>query len=1047
MPIESSLTGLGFTSTPASLSPQHENTGTNLSIMENRSLICAKTGESLRLVCVSGAHRSGTSMVTRSLVILRFELGEKLMPPRGGNNAKGFFEDLDVVQLNEKLLAACNRHWDSVLPLNAQEINSLIQKGYAEQGLRLLQLKLSQHNHFAFKDPRTSKLIPFWETALGRGGIKPVHLFVVRNPLSIAASLQKRDGIPTGKSLLIWLEHVLSFLNATQGSKVLFVSYEAFMDSPEEQVDRIGAWLGKEVDPVELSRFTSNFIDKQLQHTSFATQDLLQSTSVPALVKEVYLGIEAFCKDTSPDSDFKEVLAKWTAEFRSLEFFLNIVDAQTSTDHSLSNELLHTQGQFEFARRELTKAADTIANLNRQISAQKFLVRTRESEIDEIRSSRSWKITAPLRGLGTLARRYKVLIFAKRMAELFLTQAGRDKINSFARKKGGYLALCRLAISDVRTNGLRQGLGHAISRVTNQASRLALQHEFHKDYENWLNQYEVVDDALLTRMEKAMEAMAQKPTFSIVMPVYNPPIEFLAKAIESVLAQNYPYWQLCIADDASTQPEVRACLEKYSMQDDRVKVVYRPTNGHISAASNSALTLATGDFVVLLDQDDLLPVYALMKVAEAINRQPEADLLYSDEDKIDESGRRFHPYFKTDWNPDLIYSHNVFSHLGIYRRSLVSKVGGFREGFEGSQDYDLLLRCLEQTSATRIVHIPHVLYHWRAHQGSTSVSNQAKPYAMVAGESAINDHFLRTNIKGRVKLEDTGYRVYYDLPPSPPLVSIIIPTRDQAALVEACIKSVLLKTQYPRFEILLVDNGSTEKESFDAWERLKGSGVKVLRDDAPFNFSRLNNVAAAVATGEVFCLLNNDTEVITADWLNTLVSHALRPEVGAVGARLLYPNGAVQHAGVVLGLGGIAGHSHYAFPAELDGYFSRVRLTSTFSAVTGACLVVRRELYQEVGGLDEKHLAVAFNDLDFCLKLSAKGYRCVYAPDAVLYHHESVSRGHEDDPVKVARLQSEASVMYERWGPLIANDPFYSPNLSLDPPGFGLAWPPRVSIQ
>ena len=1004
----------------------------------------------LKLVIVAGAHRSGTSLVARSLGVFNLQLGEELMAPQPGNNAKGFFEDLDVVQLHDEILAACNRHWDSVLPLNAQEISGLVQKGSAERALELVESKISQHGHFAFKDPRVSKLIPFWDAALGQGGIQPAYLFVVRNPLSVAASLKKRDGFPIGKSLLLWLEHVLSFLNATQGLKVLFVSYDAFMALPKAQINRMGAWLGKEVDPVELSRFTNGFLDKRLQHTSFVTEDLLQSTSVPALVKEVYLGIKAFCNDISADSQFKEMLAKWTAEFRSLEFFLDIVDGQSlqyrQLDSQLRNELFHTQGQFEFARQELTKAADTIADLNRQISAQKFLVRTRESEIDEIRSSRSWKITAPLRALGALARRYKMLIFAKRMAELVLTQAGRNKINSFAQKKGGYLALCRFAISDIRANGLRQGLGHAVSRVMKQASRLALAHEFHKDYESWLTQYEVVDDALLTRMEEAMETMAHKPTFSIVMPVYNPPIEFLAQAIESVLAQNYPYWQLCIADDASSLPEVRACLEDYCKRDERVRAVYRPTNGHISAASNSALTLATGDFVVLLDQDDLLPVYALMKVAEAINRQPEADLLYSDEDKIDESGRRFHPYFKTEWNPDLIYSHNVFSHLGVYRRSLVSKVGGFREGFEGSQDYDLLLRCLEQTTPARIVHIPHVLYHWRAHQGSTSVSNQAKPYAMVAGERAINDHFLRTNIKARVKLEDTGYRVYYDLPPSPPLVSIIIPTRDQAALVEACIKSVLLKTQYPRFEILLVDNGSTEKESFEAWERLKGLGVKVLRDDAPFNFSRLNNAAAAVASGEFLCLLNNDTEVIAADWLNTLVSHALRPEVGAVGARLLYPNGTVQHAGVVLGLGGVAGHSHYACPAELDGYFSRVRLTSTFSAVTGACLVVRRELYQQVGGLDEKHLAVAFNDLDFCLKLSAKGYRCVYAPDAVLYHHESVSRGHEDDPVKVARLQREAGFMYERWGPLIENDPFYSPNLSLDPPGFGLAWPPRVSL-
>lgn len=998
------------------------------------------------VVIVAGMHRSGTSAVARALSIFNRRLGDDLMPAAPNNNEKGFWEDLDVVALNDEILAACNRRWDSTLPLKQRDYDLLIEQGFLEQVKGLLEKKLSTYRNFAFKDPRLSKLLPLWKKAFEFLNINVSYVCVVRNPLSVAASLQQRDSFPISKSLFLWLEHILSFLNALSSTPALFVSYDKFMASPEAEIRRMAEWLKDEINPQELRHYLNHFLDEDLQHARYSSQDLADHEDVYPLVKEVYAFVEPLQDTLSASKELKPLLGKWTREFAGLEIFLRLTDEQSLCVDALDRDRAAIEVRLEDSQAESELRGARIAELERHLVEKDEALKLLEHQLHHLKLSRSWRITAPLRNLGAFARRFKAIVFLKRTVFLVFTGSGRKRLHQLAERKGGYLALTQATLSFVRQNGLRLGYKRAVLHIMGQASGLALMYEAHHDYNRWVEQYEKVDEEGLLRMSQQALRLAYKPVFSVVMPVYNPPIHFLCLAIESVIAQVYPHWELCIADDASTSPDVHACLVKYQHRDSRIKVIFRQANGHISAASNSALTLATGDYIALLDQDDLLPPYALFKVAQAINRNPDAQLLYSDEDKIDAAGNRFHPYFKSDWNPDLIYAHNMFSHLGVYKRDLVSKVGGFRIGLEGSQDYDLLLRCLEQVQgqSKAIVHLPYVLYHWRAHEGSTSVSNQAKPYAMIAGQRAINEHFQRMGYKGRVELNDTGYRPRYELPSPAPLVSILIPTRDRAALVEACVKSVLRKTQYPNFEILLIDNGSNEPESLRAWKRLEKLGVRVIRDEGQFNFSRLNNFAASEAKGELLCLLNNDTEVITPDWLNTMVSHALRPGVGAVGARLLFPDATVQHAGVILGLRGVAGHAHYTFPEWLPGYFGRALLTSTFSAVTGACLVVRRDLYQEMGGLDQEHLAVAFNDVDFCLKLSHKGHRCVYAADAVLIHHESVSRGEEDDPVKVARLKQESDVMYARWGHLIQNDPFYSPNLTLDAPDFGLAWPPRV---
>ena len=565
------------------------------------------------------------------------------------------------------------------------------------------------------------------------------------------------------------------------------------------------------------------------------------------------------------------------------------------------------------------------------------------------------------------------------------------------------------------------------------------------NYPKWVADYDTLTGPMRTAMQNQCKRFVATPLISVVMPVYNPNPVWLAEAIESVIRQIYPYWELCIADDLSPDPAIRPILERYARQDARIKVVFRSQNGHISKATNSALEIAQGEWIALLDHDDMLSEHALFWVVDTINRHPDTRMMYSDEDKMNEQGDRFGPYFKCDWNPDLFYSHNMFSHLGVYHAELVRQVGGFRVGFEGSQDYDLALRCIEQVNAKQIYHIPRVLYHWRVHAESTASSAEAKPYAMIAGERAINDHFKRLGIDAKAELIAYGYRVRYALPKQLPLVSLIIPTRNGAELIRQCIESIVQKTTYPNYEILIVDNGSDEPAALRYLNAVVADPrIRVMRDDRPFNFSAMNNAAVKKVRGDIIGLINDDIEVISPDWLTEMVGHALRPEVGAVGAKLLYPNDTIQHAGVLLGVTGIAGHAHKNLPRFDHGYFSRANLIQSFSAVTAACLLIRKATYESLGGLNEADLTVAFNDIDFCIRVRDAGYRNMWTPYAELYHYESATRGYEDSPEKKARFEREIDYMRLQWGDALANDPAYSPNLTCNSEDFSLAWPPRV---
>jgi O-antigen biosynthesis protein len=537
----------------------------------------------------------------------------------------------------------------------------------------------------------------------------------------------------------------------------------------------------------------------------------------------------------------------------------------------------------------------------------------------------------------------------------------------------------------------------------------------------------------LHQISESIKYLAYRPLISIIVPVYNPPEAFLTAMLQSVLAQVYPHWELCIADDASSQPHVKQILKTFATQDKRIKLILREQNGHISAASNSALQLATGEFVTLLDHDDLLTPDALYEVAALLNQQPQADVIYSDEDKINEQEALLDPFFKPDWCPDFLLSQNYICHLGTYRRTLVNEVGGFRVGYEGSQDYDLLLRVTEKTQ--NIFHIPKVLYHWRMHSASAASNEGAKPYAYDAGARALKDSLQRRGITGRVIMHPTVtgvYTVRYQIDAFK-RVSIIIPTRNFGDVLDRCLQSIFTKSTYPNYEVIVVDNGSDQLETlqiFDTWQKREPERFHVHRLDIPFNYSKLNNFGVAHAQGDYLLFLNNDTEVITPDWLEAMVEQAQRSAIGAVGARLLYPDNTIQHAGVVLGIGGIAGHGHKYFEEHSEGYFRQLICVSNYSAVTAACLMCRREAYVQVGGFDEL-LQVAFNDVDFCLKLRQRGYHNLSLSHVVLYHHESKSRGTDNTPEKQSRFDQEVKIMQTRWKALLEQDPCYSSNLTL----------------
>ena len=558
------------------------------------------------------------------------------------------------------------------------------------------------------------------------------------------------------------------------------------------------------------------------------------------------------------------------------------------------------------------------------------------------------------------------------------------------------------------------------------------------DYSEWYELTKPTEEELEAQKKAHFD---YEPRLSIVIPAYKTPERYLKEMLQSIKEQTYTNWEVCVADGSPKGESSERVLKKFAELDKRFKYVILGENKGISGNTNAAMEMAAGDFIVLADHDDTIPPNALYECVKAINLDPEIDVVYSDEDKLDMDGKAlFDPHFKPDFNPDLLTSVNYICHLFVVNRDLAEAVGGFRQEFDGAQDYDFIFRCTE--AARRIYHIPKVLYHWRCHQNSTASNPESKMYAFEAGSRAIKAHFERLGIGVESVEKGVDYGIYHTrfAIKGEPLVSVIIPNKDHHPDLDLCIRSLQEKGTYKNLEFIVIENNSTEKATFEYYEKIQKefSNVKVVTWKEEFNFSAINNFGVQSAKGEYLLFLNNDTEIIEKDVIQEMLGYCQREDVGAVGARLLYQDDTIQHAGVVVGFGGIAGHTFIGLHKAENSYFHRAMCAQDYSAVTAACLMTKRSLFDQVGGFTEE-LAVAFNDIDFCMKIRSLGKLVVYNPYALLYHYESKSRGLEDTPEKVARFNREIAIFAKRWPDILKNgDPYYNPNLTLRKSNFAL---------
>ncbi|HWG44310.1 MAG TPA: glycosyltransferase family 2 protein [Gemmataceae bacterium] len=728
------------------------------------------------------------------------------------------------------------------------------------------------------------------------------------------------------------------------------------------------------------------------------------------------------------------------AELRSNEQAVQSLETETK---AIAHTLRKTRAAAARARRSpAAPGMESVPELTEQLNWMTRLLKVLKAEKEPVEQDLRLRLASLRKHLGSATisppppeealrersasvvtshpLRKRVLHLSLRGARVLKNEGALPFLIKTARRVYRKLDACRPSFSLSRRRRLALAACPHIFRMAGDG--------LDAEYAEWIKRNE---PTLVDLIQQRQTIFPIQPRISVVVPAYNTPVPFLLAMIESVRAQTYPHWELCIADGGSQNQLAKAMLRDYAQNDSRIKVTFLSENQGIVGNSNQAMALATGDFLALLDHDDTLSPFALFEVASAINRHPDADFLYSDEDKIGVGGHeRFCPHFKPGWAPDTLRSINYITHMSVFGRRLMDKIGGFRAGFDGSQDYDLILRATEQ--ARQIVHIPKVLYHWRSHPESVAGGIEAKMYAFEAAKKALREHLARCSIDAEVQSARClgTYRIAHHLPRRP-LVSIVIPSKDHPEILRCCLDSIARST-YKNYEIVVVENNSQDPRTFAYYaEAQKRPEVRVVPWNQPFNYAAAVNFGVRQSRGEILLFLNNDMEVINEDWLERLLEYALRGDVGAIGAKLYYPNGIIQHGGVVIGLGGIAGHCGLFLEGANAGYMARLLTVQNLSAVTGACLMTPRHAFEEVGGLDERFV-LAFNDIDYCLRLRERGHLVVWTPYAELYHYESLTRGPEDTPEKQARFHAEIRLFTEKWNELLeAGDPYYSPNATL----------------
>jgi O-antigen biosynthesis protein len=660
-------------------------------------------------------------------------------------------------------------------------------------------------------------------------------------------------------------------------------------------------------------------------------------------------------------------------------------------------------GAIRLLRRQMESAERLVPAVETAFARLHAQMRTLEGTL----RARVFELNAANRHIGKLEE--KILQFRETKREMKQLKKEKQALRKSPERKVGQVLLAPYRLPQKLIRALRGRARPARESVARSASAA--------EYQDWFERHRATPEQLAA-MRNETRKFAHQPLVSVITPVFNTPVQWLEEAVQSVLGQAYESWELILVDDNSSDEALREYLPILASRDSRIKIFKLEGNRGISEALNRGIEHARGEWVGLLDHDDLLEPDALFQTAKLLQQIPDADLIYSDEDKLTEAGFDA-PLFKPDWSPDFFLSCNYVCHFITVRRELVLRAGGFRSELDSAQDYDLLFRVIEQTD--RIHHIPRILYHWRRSGSSSAISPWQKPGQLEAARRAIDEHLQRKGIRGHVAIDwrTHAYYVKRELAEAKK-ISIIIPASDHIEMLSRCIESITTKTNYPNYELVVVAHDNQLEEARSYFDRSKH---RLLHYDGPFNDSAIKNFAVEQMRSPWLLFLDNDLEVIDSEWLSAMAEHIQRPEVGAVGAHLLWPNDTVQHAGIVLGVGGIAEHAFRGFPAEDPGVFKQLQVTRNYSCVTGACLLTRRDVFMEVGGFDEERLPVIFNDIDLCLKMRRAGYLIVYTPFARLYRHELA--GHP----RPAEAR-EAGIMRERWPELLQRDPYYNPNLS-----------------